>query len=461
MERSCLHVVLLATAFGVSGCAGGLSTERSASDGAGKPGLFSRFGRGAAEEAPASAIDTPPEVTRAATPVPADASFADPKESEIIQGLLLRRSILPASGPYAQVSNSVLLASARAAEADLRAARLRERAASKNWLPKIGPSISLTSLSDIVSGILVEQVIFANGRLKAEREYAAADVEAAAVNLSEDVNDRVLAGLTLYLRAAQAREAAEVSASLARRMRHFHGMMQERVNGGVSDMSDLRIIAAKLREAEDAVLSDQEAAATALAELNAMADRDLSGVRGVQDVGAVPSGLAPLAVLEAQAIRTRNIAQAKIDRAELLPTLSVGGDITGGDITGLIGGGEMIGVGTGAAMQALKAAQDAADRRVVEAQEDAAREMRRMSQQIAALDRQEAQKRQLAADARANHALFQEQFENGGRSILDVIGVYETAMRLEHEHVQVKYDRARVKLEMADLHGALVDGGRI
>ncbi|MGR3468819.1 MAG: TolC family protein [Shimia sp.] len=445
-------------AFGLSGCAGGLSPERAASEEAPRSGLFARFKRGDTVE---PAVDAAPEVSRAATPVPTDASFAEPKGSEIIEGLLLRRSILPSGGPYAEVSNSVLLASARAAEADLRAARLRERAASKNWLPKIGPSISLTSLSDVVSGILVEQVLFANGRLRAEREYAAADVEAAAVNLSADVNDRVLSGLTLYLRAAQAREAAEVSARMAGRMGHFHGMMQERVNGGVSDMSDLRIIAAKLREAEDQVLSDKEAAATALAELNAMADRDLSGVRGVQGVASVPTGLAPLGVLEAQAVRTRNIAQAKIDRAELLPTLSVGGDINGGDITGLIGGGEMLGVGTGAAMQALQAAQDAADRRVIEAREDAAREMRRMAQQIAALDRQEAQKRKLAADARANHALFQEQFEHGGRSIMDVIGVYETAMRLEREHVQVKYDRARVQLEMADLHGALVDGERI
>ena len=50
-------------------------------------------------------------------------------ESEIIAGLLNRRSILP-EGPYAEVANAVLDANSRAAEADLRAARLRAEAAS-------------------------------------------------------------------------------------------------------------------------------------------------------------------------------------------------------------------------------------------------------------------------------------------------------------------------------------------
>ena len=52
--------------------------------------------------------------------------------------------------------------------------------------------------------MVVEQVLFDNGRKKAERDYAAADVEVAAVTLAQDTNKRVLAGLELYISAQEA-----------------------------------------------------------------------------------------------------------------------------------------------------------------------------------------------------------------------------------------------------------------
>jgi len=110
-----------------------------------------------------------------------DAEMENGGQSEIIQNLLNRRSVLD-NGPFAQVANAVLAANSRAAEADLRAAKLRAEARANNWLPSIGPNVSLTSLGAVVSTMVVEQVLFDNGRKKAERDYAAADVEVAAVN---------------------------------------------------------------------------------------------------------------------------------------------------------------------------------------------------------------------------------------------------------------------------------------
>jgi adhesin transport system outer membrane protein len=127
-------------------------------------------------------------------------------ESVIISDLQARRSVLPPHSAYTQVAAPVLEAYSRPAEAELRSARLRAKAASKNWLPRIGPNISLTSLSDIVAQLVVEQVLFDNGRKKAERAFAKADVEAAAVTLAEHTNERVFSALTLYLEASKARE---------------------------------------------------------------------------------------------------------------------------------------------------------------------------------------------------------------------------------------------------------------
>ncbi|MEM9436652.1 MAG: TolC family protein [Pseudomonadota bacterium] len=408
-------------------------------------------------QATGDAVTPSPEVTRAAGQPPQ--SFAEAGASEIIGTLQSRSSVIPSGSSYARIAQAVLAANARPAEADLRAARLRSQAASKNWLPQLGPSITLTSLSSVAAGILVQQVVFDNGRRKAERAFAAADVEAVAVTLSTDTNARVLTGLTLFLKAEQAREAAHVSARAADRMRYFQGIMGERVDGGVSDISDLRVVATKLKEAENRAVSDREDASVALAELAAMSDRSLSDVRGLVSLATPPQGVKPLGVLSAEAIRTRDIAQANMERADMLPGASISGSLGEGQRTQLsIDTAQLIGAGTGASLAAVQAAKDAADRRVAQSKEDANRLLRRLSQQLTALDRQEGEARALAKSAWANQDVFQEQFEAGARPILDVIGNYETAMRLERDAVRIKYDRARVRLEIANVFGALVDG---
>ena len=392
------------------------------------------------------ATEPSPEVTRAATPRPV--SFSQANDSEIIESLLFRQSVIPEGSPYAKVATSVLAANARPAEADLRAAKLRSEAASKNWLPKIGPTISLTSLGSVVAGLLVEQVLFDNGRQKAERAFAAADVEAAAV--------------TLYLQAEQAREASAVSARSAERMRYFHSIMGERVQGGVSDISDLRVVGTKLKEAENRLAADREAAQVALAELAAMSDRSPADIRGTVTLAKAPTEVKPLAVLMAEAERSRDIAQAQMTRADMLPGATLSGSIGDGIDTGIrVDTTQLLGVGTGAALEAVQAAKDAADRRVAHAVEESNRRLRRLSQQMTALSRQEGEAKDLAASAVANQDVFQSQFEAGARSIMDVISNYETSMRLERDYVRVKYDRARVRLEIASVFGALVNGSDI
>lgn len=163
-------------------------------------------------------------------------------KSPIISDLQTRRSVLPEGGSFDQVAGAVLGAYSRSVESDLLSARLRAEAASKNWLPRIGPNISLTSLSDIVSQLIVEQVLFDNGRKKAERAFAKADVEVTAVTLADDVNGRVFSGLALYLDAAEARERVALETRTLTDMSKFEWIMSERVKGGVSDMSDLNVL---------------------------------------------------------------------------------------------------------------------------------------------------------------------------------------------------------------------------
>ncbi|WP_394624022.1 TolC family protein [Roseovarius aquimarinus] len=405
------------------------------------------------------------EVSRLATG-PSGAPEPTPEQREaaaspVISALQARRSILPPQSAYSTVSNAVLAANSRTAEAELRAARLRAAAASKNWLPRIGPSISLTSLSDVVANLVLEQVLFGHGRLKAERAFAKADVEVAAVALADDTNERVLTALTLYLGAAEARERRALDSRTLKDMSHFEWIMRQRVEGGVSDRSDLSILAQKLGEIRLSLTSAEEAERTALAELNAMAATPLDDVSGLRDLTGPMPEAEPLSVLRAMAEEDRSVAEARTERAGLLPGLTASGTVGSDNDGGVNLGGGLLGLGTGDSLRAIEMQKDAAARKTRQAEEDAARTLRRLEQEIIALERQVGEAAALAAQARANLDLFQEQYDSGQRQVMDVVGVYETFAAREQSALSRKYELARARLKSARLLGLLADGSRI
>lgn len=392
---------------------------------------------------------------------PLSAAEKEAASSVIITTLQARRSALPEGGAFDAVASAVLAANSRTAEAELRAARLRAVAASKNWLPRIGPSISLTSLSEVVANLIVEQVLFDHGRLKAEREFAKHDVEVAAVGLADDTNARVFTALSLYLDVAEGRERAALDARTLKDMTHFEWVMQERVRGGVSDRSDLSILSQKLGEIRASQSEAREAANAALAELNAMSSVPLNDVTGLSPVHVDAAEARALSVLRAEAEKDRSIAEAKVNRAGLLPGISANGTLGDSNDGAINVGGDLLGFGTGASLKAIEMEKDAAARRVSQAEEDASRRLSRLTQRTAALERQVDEARALTAQAKQNLDLFQEQYDAGQRQVTDVVGVYETFAARETRSVSLKFELAKSQLEIARLLGLLADGSEI
>ncbi|MEP3345321.1 MAG: TolC family protein [Litoreibacter sp.] len=381
------------------------------------------------------------------------------ESSDLIDGLLRREAVLDARSPYGKVAGSVLAANSRAAEAELRSAKLRAEAASKNWLPTIGPSLSLTSLGEFVASLVIDQVLFDNGRRKAERSFAKADVEVAAVTLAEDTNDRVFTALELYITAERGRAQAESGSRAASRLGEFAWIMEQRVRGGVSNPADVHVVNQKLAEAENQRSSDLEAARTAIAELNAMSLKSLSDVRGLGSVASAKNAR-PLQILRAEAEMDRDIAQASIDRAGFLPSVS-GQAVLGSDGSGVglnAGAANRFGFGTKASLKAIEATREAASRRVDQATEDQSRTMRRLEQNLISLKRQHTQGEGLLDLANENFTLFDRQYRAGQRPVMDVVSVYETKVATERDQIGLTYQIALVELQIAHHLGALVDG---
>ncbi|WP_372989002.1 TolC family protein [Sulfitobacter sp.] len=400
-----------------------------------------------------------PDASQAMKPTYAEKITAD---SQIIQGLSLRSSVLPQGTVSDQVASAVLAANSRTAEAELRAATLRSEAASKNWLPKIGPQVSLTSLGSLAANLVVDQVLFDNGRRKGERAFAVADVEVAAVSLAQDTNKRVATALKLYTTAAEAREAAVLGQGTLKDMTHFNWVMEERVKGGVSDMSDLTILRQKLSEIRASQEAAMEREATSISELNAMSISPLDAVRGVPDIPVNTFAGEPLAVIRSEAEKTRAIAAAKVARAGQLPGLSAGGTVGEGSTLGLrVSSDQLLGFGTKASLEAIALAEETSTRKVRQSVEDSNRNLRRLERQISAKTRQAAEAATLAAQAKRNLDIFQEQYDAGQRQVMDVVGVYETYARQQQTQVVLKYDVVRLKIDMAEIQGVLADGSAI
>ncbi|KHQ53195.1 TolC family protein [Mameliella alba] len=393
----------------------------------------------------------------------ANASRPDPAQAApVIHALSLRDTVVEPGTPYASVANAVIASDNRVAAAELHVAQLRADAAKYNWLPAIGPRISLNSLGDFVADLVINQVLFDNGRKKAERDLAKAHVELAAVKLVEDGNDRVDDALKLYIRAEENRELAAHLELALKDMTHFEWIMNERVRGGVSDMSDLNILRQKLASIRARRGEALETARTALEELDAMAGRPLTEVRGLGGLRDA-SGGAALGVLKAQVERDIAVAEAKIARASHLPSLVASGSVgDSGRLGSLdVGSDSLFSLGTVSDLRAIEASKEAAERRIGDARETADRAIRSQSSQLAAYTRQAKEAELLTRQAKQNLDLFQRQYDGGQRQVMDVVGVYETYAAALETAIELKYKAARAELELARLRGALAEGAQM
>ncbi len=393
----------------------------------------------------------------------ASGEVAQDEGSQIIADLQARPSTIESGTPFATVALSVIASDARVAEAELQVARLRQSASQYNWLPTIGPDISLNSLGEWVTSLVVDQVLFDNGRKKAERDLAKHNVELAAVNLVDHGNSRVYDALSIYLNGAEGRERQGHYNTALKDMTQFEWVLEQRVAGGVSDMSDLNVVRQKLATIRSQIDQAHEMEYTAFAELNAMAELDLSGLSGLGGLRDLDAGK-PLGVIRAEAQRDVDIAQARIDRASHLPGLGLSGSVDKtGEATGVLGvtTDKLFGLGTGSELKALEIIRENAGRQVLDAQQQANRDIAAQSLRLEAYRRQADEAAKLTRDAKHNLDLFQQQFENGQRQVMAVVGVYETYADALEKELDLKYKAQRTALELARLRGALAEGAQI
>jgi outer membrane protein, adhesin transport system len=242
----------------------------------------------------------------------------------------------------------------------------------------------------------------------------------------------------------------------------FNRIIAVRVDGGLSDRSEQRIIQQRFTEMQATYGSDLAARDAALAELNAMSDRPLDGLTGLSNVMAENATAEPLSVVMARGEGARSVAEAKMAKASLLPGLSASAVLNGDGVdTGLRAGGGLLNLGLGANVAALDAQADLSDRRTAEAAEKANRTEVSLLREIAALQLRQADGAEVMRQTGGNLDMFTEQYKVGRRSLNDLVGQYDSFARMERDQAALKYEIAIRQLQIARDRGQLVDGTRL
>jgi adhesin transport system outer membrane protein len=382
---------------------------------------------------------------------------------QIIVDLRARQSVLPNGGAFDQIAAGVIATSSGAAAAELRIARLKAQARATNWLPSIGPSVNLTSLSGLVASILLETAIFDNGRKKAERDFAAADVELAAVSLAEELNTRVYDALLAYVTIQRAGVQAEIDRQALAQLSEFQRIMRVRVEGGLSDLSEQQIIDQQVAQMQATLASDQRTAEVGADELASLYGGPVTGLSGLDALPPDAAAPEPLAILRARGDAAQSVAEAQMMRADLLPGLSAQANVgQDGVDTGLVlGAGQMMGLGTSASLEALASAGDLAARQVAEASEKARRQIDGLQNDMQTLALREAQGAEVLAQTTGNLAMFTEQYKVGRRTLLELVSEHDRHARLSRDQAALRFEIVLKRLEIARTRGVLVDGAQM
>jgi adhesin transport system outer membrane protein len=77
---------------------------------------------------------------------------------------------------------------------------------------------------------------------------------------------------------------------------------------------------------------------------------------------------------------------------------------------------------------------------------------------ITSLRRQLANTTTIISQANDNYTLFEQQLRGGQRTVPEVVGVFRTKLDAERDAVALRYDLARLELQLALIYGTLVDG---
>jgi|GEM_PF-3579949 len=375
---------------------------------------------------------------------------------------------------YEAIARAIITQTPSASAASLEGQKLLGRAYNQNRLPQVSPTASVEDDGDVIGRLIIEQVIFDNGRFKAGKKLFTADEARVFGDYLIETNEDIAQGINVYLRAVRLQSLLSASEKLAVKYDDLHKIALDRVSGGVGKRSESSLF--EIRKLQTHAQSDTIRAElkTTRAELQALTGNDnfvLTPRRfnfgGSREALAQEIFETTPTILRTQADVDARIAELEQAKADRLPSLSFRGSLGAGTGLGLGADDQVNDARLGLSVsqplywgknlntEAILKNIEAEELRVKRVKRDAKVEMASHDQQIKALETQLPNQQTLVNLAEKRAENFKTDFRAGAATMVEAISLLETLKTLQTQYIDMEHDRLNNELQFARILGIL------
>jgi len=396
--------------------------------------------------------------------IPAAGLLATKSDTQTSEGFDLKvQEFYQRNRIYDTIARSLSEQSPLASKASLEGQKLLGEGYNQNRLPQVSPTSSVDDDGDLIGRLIVEQVIFDNGRFKAGKKLLTADESRAFSDYLIEANEDIATGIDVYLRAVRLQRLLSASEKLALKYDDLHKIAIDRVSGGVGKRSESSLFEIRKLQTHAQSASVRAELQSAKTQLQTLTGKDsFSFVPQRFNFGPSREALAQdifetaPAILRVKADVESRLAELEQAKANRLPALSFRGSLGAGTGLGLGADDQQpLYWGKNLNTEAILKNIEAEELRVKRAKRDAKVEMAALDQQINALDGQLPNQQTLIdlAEKRADN--FKTDFRAGAATMVEAISLLETLKTLQTQYIDMEHERLSAELQFARILGVL------
>ncbi len=391
----------------------------------------------------------------------------------LVERLSDRRTILSAGSPSLKIAN---LAVNVAAATSTVGASLREQEYIRKSLawqrrPSLVPSASVNPEGDSVVRLSVQQTLWDGGHYRGLRDQADASINIARIESWQEYNRIVFIALEQYFSILRNKSLVKSSAAILVKLQNLRADILVRLAGGVSERSDLLQIDLRIQEIKTLNASDRSSlyAAESLLEsligvnVGAFSKTDMTSALEV--LGAIQTDIIPPSVLLAQISYEKSRGESVEVKSTRFPRIIVEGytQYSNGSTNNGVGLALNTNTFAGFAYRSNMAAalerEKAKRLEVMQAKIEHDRMVNRLEIIFADLSTRENLLRAQLKQTNDAVDIFPAQFEAGQRPLIDALTVYNSALDVERQLIDIQAEQLLNRIQLGESLGVLAASG--
>lgn len=355
--------------------------------------------------------------------------------------------------------------------ADVAQAGVKVSMARSGYLPTLQSDAGLSSARDPDYEITLSQPLFDWGLTPAKVNRAKAGVAAAEAELKAERENAAYMAAAAFIEVKRVEELVQAAKDNLSAHEHIVKLASERHEGGVGDSSEVALAGVRLGEAQSSLQETMGELRSARSVYYARVGYMPGRLAGVPELALKPAAIVDPenaavkspSVVAAQARAEAARESVKVERASLLPKLSVEGYVRDeGDARGMytgyglrLTGPTMTGLSNFQSLDAARLAAESAEWTVESARREVASKVKEFIDRAPTLRAKVGILDEQIGRARALRDLYEDQFKVGERSLVDLVNVQADIYRITRDRINARYEDVGLQYGAAAALGRL------